>query len=289
SRRETKMNSNSDRSENEGAATSMPASALPTWVIYALVALALGVGLVAVGQYQGNAALRESVDNAHEKLVAVELRTSSLETNTNDLSADMTAATERLGLTESELKKARATAARLRAEQKQAAETLNTKIEAHGQQLEAIAGEVTDVVEDVADTRDSLEDTRGQLQRAVGDLGVQSGLIARNFDELEELKRRGERDYFEFDLRKSREFARVGDVSVRLNKTDTKRNRFTVTLLSSDKVIEKKDKTLLEPVQFYTAGKGQLFELVVFELNKDRIVGYLSVPKQQLASSGPGS
>ena len=282
------MNSNSDRPESEGTASTVTASAAPRWLIYAFVALALGIGYVGLAQYQSNAELRESIDRVHEKLVGVEVRTASLETNTNELSADMTAATERLGLTESELKKARATAARLREEQKKAAETLNTKIDAHGQQLEAIAGEVTDVVGEVAETRDSLEDTRGQLQRAVGDLGMQSGLIARNHDELEELKRRGEREYFEFDLKRSREFARVGDVSVRLNKTDTKRNRFTVTLLSNDKVIEKKDKTLLEPVQFYTAGKGQLLEFVVFELNKDRIVGYLSVPKHQLASAGPG-
>jgi chromosome segregation ATPase len=201
----------------------------------------------------------------------------------------MTAATERLGLNESELKRARAQAARLREEQKKSTETLNSKIEAHGQQLDAIAGEVTDVVAEVAETQDNLEATRGQLQRAMGDLGVQSGLIARNHDELEELKRRGEREYYEFDLKRSREFARVGEVSVRLNKTDTKRNRFTVTLLSNDKIIEKKDKTLLEPVQFYTAGKGQLLELVVYELNKNRIVGYLSAPKHQIASAGPGS
>ena len=283
------MNSNSDRPESEGSVTTVPATTGPWWLIYALAVLALGIGYLALAQYQANAELRESIDRAHEKLVGVELRTASLETNTNDLGVDMTAATERLGLTESELSRARAQARRLREEQKKAEESLNTKIDAHGQQLDAIAGEVTDVVEEVAETRDSLEDTRGQLQRAVGDLGMQSGLIARNHEELAELKRRGEREYFEFDLKRSREFARVGEVSVRLNKTDTKRNRFTVTLLSNDKVIEKKDKTLLEPVQFYTAEKGQLFEFVVFELNKDRIVGYLSVPKQQIASAGPGS
>jgi len=139
------------------------------------------------------------------------------------------------------------------------------------------------VREEVATTQDSLEDTRSTLSRAMGDLGVQSGLIARNHEELEELKRRGERDYFEFDLAKSKEFTRVGNVSVRLNKTDTKRNKFTLTLLSSDRVIEKKDKTLLEPVQFYTEGKGQLLELVVFAVNRNRVAGYLSVPKAELA------
>jgi chromosome segregation ATPase len=281
------MNSNSDRPENvESTSEAVP---VPRWVVYCLVVLGIAMAGIAAAQYQTNAALKESLDRAHEKLVGVELRTASLETNTNDLSADMTAATERLGLNESELKRARAQAARLREEQKKSTETLNSKLEAHGQQLDAIAGEVTDVVAEVAETQDNLEATRGQLQRAMGDLGVQSGLIARNHDELEELKRRGEREYYEFDLKRSREFARVGEVSVRLNKTDTKRNRFTVTLLSNDKIIEKKDKTLLEPVQFYTAGKGQLLELVVYELNKNRIVGYLSAPKHQIASAGPGS
>jgi len=283
------MNSNSDRPEEVEAVSAAPSASTPHWMIYFLVALALGIGYVALAHYQARAELRESLDRAHEKLVGIDLRTATLETHTTDLAADLTAATERLGLTESELARARAQARRIREEQQKAAESLNSKLEQQESQLEAIAGEVTDVVEEVAETRYSLEDTRGQLQRAVGDLGMQSGLIARNHEELEELKRRGERDYFEFNLRRSREFARVGEVSVRLNKTDTKRNRYTVTLLSSDKVIEKKDKTLLEPVQFYTAEKGQLLELVVFELVKDRVTGYLSVPKQQIASAGPGS
>jgi septal ring factor EnvC (AmiA/AmiB activator) len=249
-------------------------------MILVLVALALGISYLVVAQHQGNNELRQAIDRVHEKIVGVELRTASLETHTNDLGADLTAATERLGLNESELKKARATAARLREEQKKAAESLNARIDTHDQQLEAIAGEVIDVVEEVAETQDSLEDTRGQLQRAVGDLGVQSGLIARNHEELEELKRRGEREYYEFDLKRSREFARVGSVQVRLNKTDTKRNRFTVTLLANDKIIEKKDKTLLEPVQFYLQGTRHLLEIVVYQVDKDRVVGYLSAPKE---------
>jgi hypothetical protein len=119
-----------------------------------------------------------------------------------------------------------------------------------------------------------------QLQRTIGDLGVQSGLIAKNRDELGELKRRGERDYFDFDVKKSKQFSRAGPVSVLLNKTDPKRQKYTVTLLANDKRIEKKDKTLLEPVQFYLQGTRHLVEMVVFQVEKDRVVGYVSVPKE---------
>src|SRR3989304_5941776 len=112
------------------------------------------------------------------------------------------------------------------------------------------------------------------------DRGVQSGLIAKNRDELDELKRRGERDYFDFDVKKTKQFSRAGPVSVLLNKTDPKRQKYTVTLLANDKRIEKKDKTLLEPVQFYLQGTRHLVEIVVFPVEKDRVVGYISVPKE---------
>jgi hypothetical protein len=119
-----------------------------------------------------------------------------------------------------------------------------------------------------------------QLKRAIGDLGEQSGLIARNHDEVQELKRRGERDYFDFDLRKSKQYDRVGPVAIKLKGTDAKKQKFTLTLMADDKEIEKKDKTLLEPVQFYLKGKRVVNEIVAYEVEKDRIVGYLSVPKE---------
>jgi hypothetical protein len=122
-----------------------------------------------------------------------------------------------------------------------------------------------------------------KLEQTLGDLGIQSGLIARNREELEELKRRGEREYYEIDLHKSKRYTRVGMILVRLNKTDTKRQRFTITLFDQDKRIEKRGKTLLEPVQFYMHGTRNLLELVIFQIDKGRVVGYLSTPKEMVA------
>ena len=257
----------------------------PWWVAVTLAAVIVAVIFLSVMHYQANAALITKLEDTNRLLKGVETRTATLEANFVELQGKSTETTEKLTETADTLKKTRWQASKLAKDQVQAKEQLSARLEEHKSQLEAISGEVGSVKEDVATTRDSLEDTRSTLSRAMGDLGVQSGLIARNHEELEELKRRGERDYFEFDLAKSKQFTRVGNVSVRLNKTDTKRNRFTLTLLSADKVIEKKDKTLLEPVQFYTEGKGQLLELVVFEVNKNRVTGYLSVPKDHLAAN----
>jgi hypothetical protein len=113
-------------------------------------------------------------------------------------------------------------------------------------------------------------------------------LIARNHDEVEELKRRGERDIFEFDLTKSNAGPQhVGPIQVQLKKVDTKHYRYTVNVVADDKAIEKKDKTVGEPIQFYVKGARAPYEIVVFDLSKDEAKGYLSTPKS--ASAAPPS
>ena len=207
-------------------------------------------------------------------------RAETLENNYADLKGQLDVTGEKLGLTQSELARARSIAQQAREEQKKTAAELGGQLQEQQQALGSLSGEVGTVKTDVASTKEELKQTQTKLERTIGDLGVQSGLIARNSDEVQELKRRGERDYFEFDLKKSKNYTRVGQVSVRLNKTDAKRQKFTMTLLANDKVVEKKDKTLLEPVQFYLAGTRNLLELVVYQVDKDRVVGYLSVPKE---------
>jgi hypothetical protein len=130
-----------------------------------------------------------------------------------------------------------------------------------------------------ARSKAAIELTQAQLQRAIGDLGEQSGLIARNAEELAALKRTGLRDYFEFDLAKGKTPSPVGPVALRLKDADAKRHKFNMVLVVDDMEIEKKDKTLLEPVQFYRKGSRQLNEVVVYAVQKNRITGYLSAPK----------
>jgi len=253
---------------------------LPAWLIAIIVVLALLLGYVAYAQRAAKQELSAQLTELNGKLTQVTTRAATLEDNYANLKAQFDVTSEKLGMTQEELSRARALARQIKEEQQRTAAQLGSRIEQQQQALGSLTGEVGEVKGNVAETQKSLEETRSVLQRTIGDLGVQSGLIARNSGEVEELKKRGERDYFEFDIKKSKQYTRVGLVSVKLKKTDTKRQKFTLELLDSDKLIEKKDKTLPEPVQFYMQGTRYLLELVVYEVNKDRIVGYLSVPKE---------
>jgi len=158
-----------------------------------------------------------------------------------------------------------------------------SKVKEEAKVTEAKVGEVkTDVVAvktEVASTKTELDKTIASLKTTQGDLGVQSGLIATNSSELQALKALGQRNYFDFNLGKTKAPQRVGDIMLTLKKTDQKRNKYTVEVIADDKKTEKKDKGAAEPVQFYVAKARQPYELVVMEVKKDVIVGYLSTPK----------
>lgn len=144
-----------------------------------------------------------------------------------------------------------------------------------------VSTEVGTVKSDLSNTKAELDKTISNLKSVSGDLGVQSGLIATNGKELAALKALGERNYFEFNLGKTKQPQRVGDVMLQLKKTDQKKNKYTVEITADDKRVEKKDKGVNEPVQFYTSKARQPYEMVVNEVKKDVIVGYLATPKVQ--------
>ncbi|MEZ5365973.1 MAG: hypothetical protein R2748_27480 [Bryobacterales bacterium] len=141
-----------------------------------------------------------------------------------------------------------------------------------------LTGRVEGVKQNLDETAKTLEQTIADLKSVRGDLGVQSGLIATNSGELDALKRLGQRNYYEFDISKSKNATKVGRIQIRLRDTNEKRNRFNIEVLADDKTIEKKNKTLLEPVQFYVMGVKQPYEIVVNKLEKNRIAGYLATP-----------
>lgn len=146
-----------------------------------------------------------------------------------------------------------------------------------------VSTEVGAVKTDVAATKAELDKTIAELKRATGDMGVMSGLIATNSKELSALKALGDRQYVEFNLKKDRRPQKVGDVAVMIKRTDTRRHRFTIDLIADDKKVEKKDRNINEPLQFYTARARQPYEMVVNEVRKDQIIGYLAIPKMQIA------
>lgn len=147
--------------------------------------------------------------------------------------------------------------------------------------LGSLSGTVDEVKVDIAETKAALEKTISDLSSVKGDLGVQSGLIATNAGEVQALRDLGERNYYEFDLTKTKQPQRIGSIQIRLRKINQKRNKFTIDIWADDKRIEKKDKTLLEPIQFYVIGSRQPYEIVVNKLEKNRIAGYLATPKVQ--------
>lgn len=144
-----------------------------------------------------------------------------------------------------------------------------------------VSTDLAGVKTDAAATKAELEKTISDLKSTRGDLGVQSGLIATNGKELSALRALGERNYTEFRLTKEKTPRKVGEVQIRLKSADVKKNRYTIELIADDKLVEKKDKTINEPVQFMLSRATQPFEIVVNEVKKNMISGYLSAPKVQ--------
>ena len=178
-------------------------------------------------------------------------------------------------LEQEQVKQAKQTEAAI-GEVKEQATSANTRIE-------AVNSDVSNVKTEVASTKSELDKTITDLKKVTGDLGVTSGYVATNGKELAALKRLGERNYFDINLGKTKQPQRVGDISLMLRKTDPKRNKFTIEVMADDKLTEKKDKNINEPVQFYTGKAKQPYELVVNQVQKDLIVGYLATPKETMA------
>ncbi|HEY1759045.1 MAG TPA: hypothetical protein VGG72_26970 [Bryobacteraceae bacterium] len=169
------------------------------------------------------------------------------------------------------------------AQLKDATTEADTKIAAVSTDVDGVKTDVTGVKTDVATTKDGLEKTGADLKRAMGDMGVMSGLIATNSKDLQALRDLGERNYVEFDLSKGKMQQKIGDVVLTLRKTDPKHNRYTVAVTADDKITEKRDKTIDEPVQVYVHNSRWPDEIVVNQVKKDEIVGYLSTPKITMA------
>jgi len=147
-----------------------------------------------------------------------------------------------------------------------------------------VTTDVGTVKQDVVKTQSDLQATISDLRRATGDMGVMSGLIATNAKELTALRDLGDRNYVEFQIPRNGKPQKVGDIQLAVKKTDAKRGKFTLDVIADDRTIEKRDKTANEPVQFYVLSKArQPYELVVNEVTKDTLKGYLAVPKVQIA------
>jgi vacuolar-type H+-ATPase subunit I/STV1 len=146
--------------------------------------------------------------------------------------------------------------------------------------------QIGNVSTDLGNTKTQLQQTVATLKRATGELDNHTSLIATNGKELQALRELGERNYAEFTITRSKQATRVGDVIVLLKKVDVKHNKFTIAITADDKTVEKKDRNINEPIQFYTSKAHQPDEIVVNQVRKDTIVGYLATPKVQNGRAG---
>lgn len=249
-------------------------------VVAATLLLALG-GLVWSYILQGKLTTQQTALNEANE------QNAKLAANLRETDARLKVATQELGqslgLTQKQLEaKSQEILVREQADNKR----LETAQKAANQQITAVSSAVTDVKTDVggvktdvAKTQSDLATAVGQLQSMKGDLSDHSSLIARNHDELEVLKHKGDRTYYEFTLVKGQKKP-VGTVSLELKKADAKKSRFTMVVYSDDKTYEKKDRNLNEPLQFYGGKDPALYEIVVNSVSaKNTVTGYLSAPK----------
>jgi hypothetical protein len=257
----------------------------PRWVglavgiLGAVSVLGLGVGAVALShtssiEQSTQTAVKQATDSLNQRLAKED------EIN-QQLQSDLKVVTDKLNLTQSQLIAARKQNKVVSATVDKKLTGLETNMnsqlatKASTEDLNKLGGDVNGV-------RTDLDATKNNLQMARSEMGT---LIARNHDEIDQLRRMGQRDYFEFTVTRKAGAERVGSVQVELRDVNTKKNQYTINVLADDKSFEKKNRSVNEPIFFYTGGSHAALELVVNKVTKTTASGYLSVPKAAGATS----
>ncbi len=290
----------------EGGAGSGPAKPQSnTGMTVALIVCLLLIAGVGYSSYSTRITLEERISFLESQLAT---ESKAIRTQTNDLASDIDVITKRVGVTSQELDESRKFAERLRQDQEKAKAELssqlatkaatedvaavrqeaNTKLAEVQQNADtkigSVSGEVKTVAANLETTKQELTESRRDLVDVRNSLSQQ---IARNANELATLRQKGERDFFEFDLKKGKkdQMQRVADIMLELRKTDVKRQKYDVIIGVDDNKLEKKDRTANEPVQFLVGRDKLRYEVVVNFVDKDRIKGYLSTPKDKVLSA----
>jgi len=266
----------------------------PRWVGIVVVALA-AVSLVALGagwtastrSKQLEQSLAAQAQQFKQSDDVISQRLAKSEDTNAQLEGELSVVTDKMKLTEGELSKARSQAKKIKEDgAKELAEMQNQT----NAQLatKASVDDVNKIGTDVNGVKSDLDTTKNNLQMARGEFGT---LIARNHDEVEELRRLGERDYYEFTIDKKNSREKVGNLMVELHTTNLKKSQYGVTIFVDDQRHDKKTLTANEPLYFFESGARAPLEFVVNQVGKDKITGYLSVPKAnsthaQAATSG---
>ena len=259
----------------------------PRWVWLAVIVLAavsvLGLGVAWNATTQAKRAEQALArQTGQNKLVGQDLQalnqrlTQTEEVNTQ-LQNELVAVTDKMKMTQGEVTTARRQNGEIRDDYSKRLSSVQSELagKANLDDVKSLGGDINGVKSDLASTRNNLDMTRTEF----------GTLIARNHDEIDELRRVGERDYFEFTVTGKGNRSKVGDLMVELRGTNVKKNQFTVALYVDDLRLEKKNRAIDEPIYFYTRGTRVPLELVVNQIGKDKVVGYMSIPKAQSAQA----
>ena len=260
-------------------------SGTPRWVGLAVAVLGgisllgLGVGLSALNQARSiEQSTQATVRQANE---ALNQRLAKADEINQQLQSDVKVVTDKLKVTHADLVAARKQNKYATVAVDQKVTNLATSVKAELAN-KANAEDVNKLNGDVSGVKSDLDATKNSIQMARSEMGT---LIARNHDEIDQLRRIGQRDYYEFTVQRKGGATKVGAIQVELKDTNTKKNRYTINVLADDNSFEKKDRSVNEPIFFYTGGTRAAIELVVNKVTKSTATGYLSVPKAAGATS----
>jgi chromosome segregation ATPase len=297
----------------EGGSTAPSAPSAPP-VNTSLLKGGIGLALVLIlglgyNAYSTRTTMQEQIDALQHQLADHSDQVKDLKKRATDTAADVDVVTKRLGVTTQELTASRRYAEKLREDQEKAQEQLASELatkattgdvaaarqEASSKVAEvqqvaetkigSVSGEVKTVAANLESTRKDVADSKREITDVRTSLSAQ---IARNSGELADLRKKGERDFFEFDIKKpkkSTDMARVADIQLQLRNTDPKRSKYDMLIQVDDSRLEKKERTANEPIQFLVGRDKLRYEIVVNYIDKDRVRGYLSTPKDKVLSA----
>jgi small-conductance mechanosensitive channel len=241
--------------------------------------LSLGVGWSALNQAKSiEQATQASVKQSNDALAQ---RLAKEDEINQQLQSDLKVVTDKLNVTHADLVTARNQNKNATTAVDQKVTSLATSVKAE-LAAKANSDDVNKLNGDVNGVKTDLDATKNSIQMARSEMGT---LIARNHDEIDQLRRMGQRDYFEFTVQRKGGATKVGAIQIELKDTNTKKNRYTINVLADDNSFEKKDRSVNEPIFFYTGGNRTALELVVNKVTKSTATGYLSIPKSAGATS----
>jgi len=282
------------------------------WMPLVLAIAFVAIAAVGYSQYSARTDLQNRIGVLEQQLQKQALKQKDSDANTDNLASDLHTVEKRIGVTAQELAQSRKFAEKLRQDQERAKEQLASELSTKANSADVtkdvaaareeassrvaavqkdadakivnVSGEVKAVDSKVEATKSDLAASRREIVDVKNTLSQQ---IARNSSELADLRKKGERDFFEFDIRKAKkgQMQRVADIQLELRDTDPKKQKYTVLIQVDDSKLEKKDRTTNEPIQFLVGRDKLRYELVVNLIDKDRIRGYLSAPKDKALSA----